>query len=158
MSIGPEAGRRHGRVTEASRGCCCFFPRMPADPGGGARRRGSFHATQIKEKYGTLRFYWEGALAGGRREGRGSHRPGRGPQRRRLRNLRRAGPAARPGLVHHPLPAAGRGPAVDRGAAWRRYPDHRACRRRSPPDAAAALRPRQRQLRRRRSARDGTAR
>jgi hypothetical protein len=23
---------------------------------------GSFHATQIKEKYGTLRFYWQGAL------------------------------------------------------------------------------------------------
>jgi hypothetical protein len=24
---------------------------------------GTFHATQIKEKYGTLRFYWEGALS-----------------------------------------------------------------------------------------------
>jgi hypothetical protein len=24
---------------------------------------GAFHATQIKEKYGTLRFYWEGALS-----------------------------------------------------------------------------------------------
>jgi hypothetical protein len=24
---------------------------------------GTFHATQVKEKYGTLRFYWEGALS-----------------------------------------------------------------------------------------------
>lgn len=39
---------------------------------------GTFYPTQIKEKYGTLRFYWEGAMVEGRRPGRESNRPGGG--------------------------------------------------------------------------------
>ncbi len=37
--------------------------RLRPDPGGCPGRRGSFKATQIKEKFGTLRFYWDGTLS-----------------------------------------------------------------------------------------------
>ena len=52
---------------------------------------GTFKFTQIKEKYGTARLYWEGARG---RAGRGNHRPGRGPQRLHMRGLRRGRPPA----------------------------------------------------------------
>jgi hypothetical protein len=50
----PECGEGWRDLLE--RACARIRKAVQAD-------RGSFKATQIKEKYGTLRFYWEGALS-----------------------------------------------------------------------------------------------
>jgi hypothetical protein len=73
---------------------------------------GTFKFTQIKEKYGTARLYWEGALSPEADERVEDHRPGRGPQRVYMRGLRRGRrPALRWRLADDALRGARPGPS-----------------------------------------------